>query len=278
MSDLPEGTARAVTLLGEDIAIWRGENGAAQAWRNRCPHRGMRLSFGQVRGNRLSCRYHGWQYDEAGQCKFMPAHRKMTPPATVCVASYGCREANGLIWVKLADDGAAFDGLAAASSLEDGVVFCKSIFVDSSHEALADLLVAACFPPFSHASRRFRDDGFACEVLDQGRGPGESHAVVAWRRNGGEPGEVFSTSYHGKRPHPSLIRVVANTEGERPETLVVALQAMTDQRTGVHLVAQSTGKDETDRRKQLYFSRWAKHLRWFLEHPEAPFDGFRPWT
>jgi nitrite reductase/ring-hydroxylating ferredoxin subunit len=278
MSDLPEGTARAVTLLGEDIAIWRGENGSAQAWRNRCPHRGMRLSFGQVRGNRLSCRYHGWQYDEAGQCKFMPAHRKMTPPPTVCVPSYGCIEANGLIWVKLEGDGAALDNLAAASGIETGALFCKSLFVDGSHESLADLLVGVCFPPFSRASEALPDEGFACDVLDQGRGLDESHAVVAWRRRGGEPGGGFSTSYHGKRQNGSVLRVVAKTEDEAPETLVVALHAMTDQRTGVHLVAQSTGNDETDRRKQLYFGRWAQRLRWFLEHPEAPFDGFRPWT
>ena len=165
MSDLPEGTARAVALLGEDIAVWRGESGSVQAWRNQCPHRGMRLSFGQVRGDRLSCRYHGWQFDTAAQCKFMPAHRKMTPPATVCVPSYGCREANGLIWVQLADDGAAFDDLAAAGGLETGTLFCKSIFVDGAHDVLADLLVGACFPPFSRAPEPPLGDGFAGDVF-----------------------------------------------------------------------------------------------------------------
>jgi nitrite reductase/ring-hydroxylating ferredoxin subunit len=279
ISDLPEGGARAVTLLGEDIAIWRGENGSAQAWRNQCPHRGMRLSFGQVRGDRLSCRYHGWQYDEAGQCKFMPAHRSMTPPATICVPSYGCREANGLIWVKLeGDDDTAFDDLAAASDHATGMLFCKSIFIDGSHEFLADLLVAACFPPFARSSEPFQDGGFRCDILDRGRSPDESHAVVAWKRHGGDPDGAFSTSYHGKRQHPSLIRVVAKTEGDSPEILVIALQAMTDKRTGLHLVAQSTGTDETDQRKRLYFGRWAQRLRWFLENPDAPFDGFRPWT
>lgn len=285
MSDLAEGCARAVTLLGEDIAIWRGENGSAQAWRNQCPHRGMRLSFGQVRGDRLSCRYHGWQYDEAGQCKFMPAHRNMIPPATVCVPSYGCREANGLIWVKLEGDGdasfdaafdAAFDDVTAAGGLETGMLFCKTIFVDGSHEALADLLVAACFPPFARASQTLQDGGFECDILDRGRSPDESHAVVAWKRHGSD--RTFSTSYHGQRQNRSIIRVVAKTEDDSPETLVIALQAMTDKRTGLHLVASSSGEAESDRRKRLYFGHWAQRLRWFLENPDAPFDGFRPWT
>jgi nitrite reductase/ring-hydroxylating ferredoxin subunit len=276
--DLPEGGARAVTLLGEDIAIWRGRSGSVQAWRNRCPHRGMRLSFGQVRGDRLSCRYHGWQYDEAGQCKFMPAHRNMTPPATICVASYGCREANGLIWVKLEGDGTAFDDLTAASDIETGALFCKSIFVDGAQEPMADLLLGACFPPFSRASDSHLGGGLECDVLDRGRGPEESHAVVAWRRRGGGDQETFSTSYHGTRPTRSVIRVVAKTEDAPPEVLVVALQAMTDQRTGLHVVAQSSGTDETDQEKRLYFGRWARRLRWFLENPEGPFDGFRPWV
>ena len=59
MDDLEEGSVRAVALLDEDVAVWRGRNGSVRAWRNRCPHRGMRLSFAQVRGDRLSCRYHG---------------------------------------------------------------------------------------------------------------------------------------------------------------------------------------------------------------------------
>ena len=52
---------------GEDIVIWRSVSGEARAWENRCIHRGMRLSFGQVRGEQLSCRYHGWLFDLNGQ-------------------------------------------------------------------------------------------------------------------------------------------------------------------------------------------------------------------
>jgi nitrite reductase/ring-hydroxylating ferredoxin subunit len=280
MSDLPAGTARAVTLLGEDIALWRGESGSAQAWRNQCPHRGMRLSFGQVRGDRLSCRYHGWQFDAAAQCKFMPAHRKMTPPASVCVPSYGCREAGGLIWIRLEGDGDGdgFDDAAAAGDTQADALFCKSIFVDGSLETLADRLVGAYFLPASRALEAMPGAGFEGEVLDHGRGADESHAVVAWRRRGSEPEEAFSTSYHGMRPARSVIRIVAKTEDEPPEALMLALQAMTERRTGVHLAAQSSGNDETDRQRRLYFGRWARRLRWFLEHPEAPFDGFRPWT
>ncbi|MGI9507475.1 MAG: hypothetical protein ACR2RE_30930, partial [Geminicoccaceae bacterium] len=214
-----------------------------------------------------------------GQCRFMPAHRKMTPPATVCVPTYACREANGLIWVRLEGDGdTTFEDVRAASGHETGMLFCKSIFVECSHEVLANLLVAACFPPFSRTFQPFGEGTFEGDILDQGRSPHESHSVIAWAPHGSDSEGAVSTSYHGQRQNGSIIRVVAKTENESPETLVIALQVMTDKRTGLHLVTPSSGETESDRRRKLYFGHWAQRLRWFLENPDAPFDGYRPWT
>lgn len=94
----PGGVLRVVSE-GRDIAVWRGEDGKTRAWENRCPHRGMRLSYGFVRGNRLTCLYHGWGYDGDGACVSIPAHPTLTPPKTIKVARYVCAEAAGLIWV-----------------------------------------------------------------------------------------------------------------------------------------------------------------------------------
>lgn len=82
-----------------DLAVWRSQSGKVHAWDNRCPHRGMRLSFGFVRGERLSCIYHGWQYGEGGTCQHIPAHPDMVPPTSICAKTYGCAEGDGLIWV-----------------------------------------------------------------------------------------------------------------------------------------------------------------------------------
>ena len=43
-------------------------------WEDRCPHRGMRLSMGFVRSDRIACLYHGWQYGTDGHCLYIPAH------------------------------------------------------------------------------------------------------------------------------------------------------------------------------------------------------------
>ncbi|MEE7493324.1 oxidoreductase [Methylobacterium oryzae] len=88
-----------VVVDGMDLAVWRGDDGKTRAWENRCPHRGMRLSYGFVRGNRLTCLYHGWGYDGDGACVSIPAHPTLTPPKTIKVARYACVEAAGLVWV-----------------------------------------------------------------------------------------------------------------------------------------------------------------------------------
>ena len=38
----------AVTLLEQPLVLWRDADGRVQAWADRCPHRGARLSLGQV--------------------------------------------------------------------------------------------------------------------------------------------------------------------------------------------------------------------------------------
>ena len=55
------GTSMGTRLFGEEIVVWRDENGVAHTWEDRCPHRGMRLSMGFVRSDRIACLYHGWQ-------------------------------------------------------------------------------------------------------------------------------------------------------------------------------------------------------------------------
>jgi hypothetical protein len=59
----------------------------------------MRLSFGFVRGDRIACLYHGWQYDTHGQCRLIPAHPDLDVPPTIRVAAYPCFERLGMLWV-----------------------------------------------------------------------------------------------------------------------------------------------------------------------------------
>lgn len=119
--DIPAASAAPGQLGAHDLAIWRSASGRIAAWADRCPHRGMRLSHGFVRGERLSCIYHGWGYGEGGRCVRIPAHPELAPPEAIRVPVFSAAEASGVIWV--AEDAPdspppEFPGHAAFRSLQ----------------------------------------------------------------------------------------------------------------------------------------------------------------
>jgi phenylpropionate dioxygenase-like ring-hydroxylating dioxygenase large terminal subunit len=97
-ADLAPGEVAGTRLLGREIALWRDAEGRPHAWEDRCPHRGMRLSFGFVRDGRLACLYHGWRFDGEGRCRVVPAHPELSPPSTIRATRHGCAEAAGIVW------------------------------------------------------------------------------------------------------------------------------------------------------------------------------------
>jgi phenylpropionate dioxygenase-like ring-hydroxylating dioxygenase large terminal subunit len=100
--DLEPGQVRPRTILGEPIVVGRRHDGGVFALRDICPHRGIPLSHGALRGNDLECCYHGWCFDTAsGTCTAIPsltAEQRFRLGA-VRVRSYPCREVQGNVWV-----------------------------------------------------------------------------------------------------------------------------------------------------------------------------------
>jgi phenylpropionate dioxygenase-like ring-hydroxylating dioxygenase large terminal subunit len=95
-----------VRLLDDDLVLWRDATGAPQAWVDRCPHRGARLSLGRVvagtdGSRRLECAYHGWQFGASGRCLAIPALPDFVPPPGHGAATFEACEAHGLVWVRL---------------------------------------------------------------------------------------------------------------------------------------------------------------------------------
>jgi phenylpropionate dioxygenase-like ring-hydroxylating dioxygenase large terminal subunit len=97
--DLPCLGVMPVSVDGMDVALWRSAAGRLAAWSDRCPHRGMRLSHGFVRGEALSCIYHGWSYGSAGNCLRIPAHPDLVPPEAIRVPVFHAVETGGVVWV-----------------------------------------------------------------------------------------------------------------------------------------------------------------------------------
>lgn len=92
------GTSAGTRLFGRELVVWRDEAGNAHVWEDRCPHRGMRLSFGFVRGDRLACLYHGWQFDAVARCRTIPAHPDLKVPGTIRATACASAERLGMVW------------------------------------------------------------------------------------------------------------------------------------------------------------------------------------
>ena len=139
----PVALARDLTRLGVmpvcvdgiKLALWRSATGRLAAWADRCPHRGMRLSHGFVRGEALSCIYHGWSYGADGHCLRIPAHPDLAPPEAIRVPGFHATESSGVIWVApempdgmpAAVEGSALRSLTVESKVDwDAVGFSLS--------------------------------------------------------------------------------------------------------------------------------------------------------
>jgi len=71
--ELPEGGAPIpVKIMGEELVLYRDEQGKLGLLGIHCPHRGADLSYGRVEEGGLRCIYHGWLFDKQGRCLDQP--------------------------------------------------------------------------------------------------------------------------------------------------------------------------------------------------------------
>ena len=97
--NLKRGQVIEVKFWGRSIAVYRGDDDKVRALENRCAHRQLKLSHGGVTGCRLTCNYHGWQYDETGRCVEIPHDLFGSKRPEVQVGAYPVKVRYGLIWV-----------------------------------------------------------------------------------------------------------------------------------------------------------------------------------
>jgi phenylpropionate dioxygenase-like ring-hydroxylating dioxygenase large terminal subunit len=91
-----------VKLFGEELVLFRDEEGRLGLMERGCPHRGADLCFGRLEDGGLRCPFHGWLFDVNGQCLEQPAE-----PADSRAylhlrhRSYPCQERSGVIFAYL---------------------------------------------------------------------------------------------------------------------------------------------------------------------------------
>lgn len=99
-SDEVKSKPIGVTRMGEKMVFWRDRAGKVHCAVDKCPHRGVQLSLGEVVNDHLQCPFHGFEYDAGGKCVLVPANgRNGVVPATLRLRAYPTYEAHGYIWV-----------------------------------------------------------------------------------------------------------------------------------------------------------------------------------
>jgi nitrite reductase/ring-hydroxylating ferredoxin subunit len=76
-SELPVGGPPIpIDVLGEELVLFRDEEGRLGLLDRHCCHRGTDLSYGRLENGGLRCLYHGWLYDVTGRCLEQPLEPK----------------------------------------------------------------------------------------------------------------------------------------------------------------------------------------------------------
>jgi phthalate 4,5-dioxygenase oxygenase subunit len=87
-----------IRVMGENLVLYRGLDGAPALLERYCPHRGVDLSYARVEPEGLRCLYHGWLFAANGQCLEQPNEpASSTFKDRIKHRGYPCADAGGFI-------------------------------------------------------------------------------------------------------------------------------------------------------------------------------------
>ena len=98
--ELPSGGAPLkVKILGEELVLFRDDQGRPGLIGLHCSHRGADLSYGRVEDGGLRCLYHGWLYDVCGRVLHQPGEPGGgANKNAIRHRAHPCQEAGGVIF------------------------------------------------------------------------------------------------------------------------------------------------------------------------------------
>ncbi|MBM2812011.1 MAG: phthalate 4,5-dioxygenase [Chloroflexi bacterium] len=95
----PGGKPHQVRVMGEDLVLFRDDQGRPGLVGLHCSHRLTSLAYGRVEDGGIRCPFHGWLYDVEGHCLAQPAEPEGSSfKDRVRHPAYPCEELGGLIF------------------------------------------------------------------------------------------------------------------------------------------------------------------------------------
>jgi 5,5'-dehydrodivanillate O-demethylase len=108
VAELDEHPIKPVRLLGEDLVLYRDLSGTYGLVDKHCPHRRADMAHGYVEDCGIRCSYHGWKFDERGQCIHQPYEDAINPGSTfkdgITTTAYRAEAKAGMVWAYLGPD------------------------------------------------------------------------------------------------------------------------------------------------------------------------------
>jgi 5,5'-dehydrodivanillate O-demethylase len=95
------GQPKQVRILGEDLVLFRDDQGRPGLLGVHCSHRLVSLAYGRPEDGGLRCSMHGWVYDVNGRCLEQPAEPDETFKDRIEHLAYPCQDLGGLIFAYL---------------------------------------------------------------------------------------------------------------------------------------------------------------------------------
>jgi phenylpropionate dioxygenase-like ring-hydroxylating dioxygenase large terminal subunit len=256
---VPPGSAVSVLLLEEEIVLWRSASGALHAWKDRCPHRGTRLSIGKVAGETITCAYHGWRFGNDGACIGVPAQPDAPPPAARCAAHH-VKEAYGLAWVCLGTPHRDVLPFPEYADPRLRKVICGPYHVASSAPRVVENFLDMAHFGFVHAGilgdpARAEVRDYKVDKWDDSRDGGAGYPGIiatdcwAWQpqtNSLSHGGSDVEYSYRVVRPLTAILTKLPKAQGDFREAISLHVQPLEEQVSRAWIIMAMTNFESSE--------------------------------
>ncbi len=162
LEDVAPGRTKPIQLLNERFTYYRGESGTPHLVGYYCAHRSTQMSTGWVEGDCIRCFYHGWKYDENGNCVEQPAEADNFA-AKIRIEGYPTRTYLGLVYAYLGE-GEPPEFWRFATMEQPGELLVKSWVRNSNYWNGLENACDQVHVNFVHSNSEFRASGALREI------------------------------------------------------------------------------------------------------------------
>jgi 3-ketosteroid 9alpha-monooxygenase subunit A len=228
----------SLRYFGRDLVLYRGDSGKPHLVEAYCPHMGTHLGINstsyivrdgeQIQGESIRCPYHGWRFNEAGQCDDIP-YSPTFIPKSACLKTFPVVDRAGIIWTWHDAEGGAPDyplpAFAEWDQEEDGWVrwIIDDLGVLDSHpiELLDNMVDLGHFIPI-HGSKDldYFENEFIGHIVHQRFGAGHRTLIS----DGNSALLELDTWYTG----PAILQ--SQMQGEFPSRILITHTPIEDGR------------------------------------------------